>query len=177
MLKGDDTMKKYIAMKVVEAELMDSEAASKYLGRIVAPKSTGTTHNAEYGSHPGYLVKYYDGYESWCPRIQFEKANRPCDGMTFGLAIEAAKKGLKIARKGWNGKDMFVVFMSPMCLPPFSDQSTNRKVNDRTAKWIGEDTSLDSLGYFAMFTADKKWQPGWLASQADMLADDWMIVD
>ena len=62
MLKGDDTMKKYIAMKVVEAELMDSEAASKYLGRIVAPKSTGTTHNAEYGSHPGYLVKYYDGF-------------------------------------------------------------------------------------------------------------------
>ena len=49
-----------------------------------------------------------------------------------------------------------------------------RKVNDRTAKWIGEDTPLNSLGYFAMFTANGEWQPGWLASQSDLLAEDWI---
>ena len=94
----------------------------------------------------------------------------------FGWAIERMKEGDKVCREGWNGKGMFVVFMSEVNLPPFSTQGTQRKVNDRTAKWIGEDTPLESLGYFAMFTADRKWQPGWVASQSDLLAIDWEIV-
>lgn len=98
------------------------------------------------------------------------------NAMNIGLAIEAMKKGHKCARAGWNGKDMWVAWMSPIYLPSFSTQGTARKVNDRTAKLIGEDMPLDSLGYFAMFTADKKWQPGWLASQSDLLANDWFIV-
>lgn len=97
--------------------------------------------------------------------------------MNFGEAVEEAKNGSKIAREGWDGKGMFVVYMEPLYLPPFNTQGTSRKVNDRTAKWIGEDTPLDCCPYFAMFTADKKWQPGWLASQADMLAEDWEIVE
>lgn len=96
--------------------------------------------------------------------------------LTFGQAIEAAKQGHKIARAGWNGKNMWVVYMSGMKLPPYNTQDTARKVNDRTAKLVGEDTPLETLPYFAMWTADKKWLPGWLASQTDMLADDWMIV-
>jgi len=96
--------------------------------------------------------------------------------MTFGQAIEAAKMGHKIARSGWNGKNMFVVYMEPLSLPPFNTQGTDRKVNDRTAKWIGEDQPLNSQGYFAMYCADKTWQPGWLASQRDMLSEDWMVI-
>lgn len=96
--------------------------------------------------------------------------------MNFGEAIQAMKDGQKVAREGWNGKNMFIVYMPPLYLPPFNTADTARKVNDRTAKWIGEDAPLDSQGYFAMFTAQKKWQPGWLASQADMLAEDWQIV-
>ncbi len=38
--------------------------------------------------------------------------------MNFGQAIEAAKQGEKITRAGWNGKNMFVVYMSGMTLPP-----------------------------------------------------------
>ena len=97
--------------------------------------------------------------------------------MNFGQAIEQMKAGQKVAREGWNGKNMFIVYMSPLHLPPFSTADTARKVNDRTAKWIGEDTPLDSQGYFAMFTADKKWQPGWLASQSDMLSNDWNVIE
>lgn len=96
--------------------------------------------------------------------------------MNISEAIQCMKDGMKVARSGWNGKGMFVVYMSPLNLPPFNTQGTSRKVNDCTAKWIGEDTPLESLGYFAMFTADKKWQPGWLASQSDLLADDWEVV-
>ena len=56
----------------------------------------------------GYHVVYPDGYESWCPKAQFEAAGRPIDGMTFGQAIEAMKQGKKVARSGWNGKGMFL---------------------------------------------------------------------
>lgn len=96
--------------------------------------------------------------------------------MTFGQAIEALKLGSKVARTGWNGKGMWIVLMPSLILPPYSTQQPGPKVNDRTAKHIGEDTPLESQPYIVMWTADQKWQPGWLASQADILADDWIIL-
>lgn len=96
--------------------------------------------------------------------------------MNFGEAIEQMKLGAKVAREGWNGKDMWIVLMPELKLPPFSSQEPGAKVNDRTAKHIGIDTPLHSLPYFAMWTADKKWLPGWLASQTDMLAEDWVVI-
>ena len=95
--------------------------------------------------------------------------------MNFGEAIEKLKQGSKVTRKGWNGRGMWIVLMPSLYLPPYSTQGTDRKVNDRTAKHIGEDSPLDSQPYIAMWTADGKWQPGWLASQADILSDDWHV--
>lgn len=95
----------------------------------------------------------------------------------IGWAVQAMIDGDKVRRSGWNGKGMFIVYMSRLQLSPFNTQDTNRKVNDRTAKWIGEDQPLDSQPYIAMWTAAKQWQPGWLCSQADLLADDWEIAD
>lgn len=97
--------------------------------------------------------------------------------MNFGDAITALKAGHKVARLGWNGKGMWIVLMPPFYLPPFNTQEPGPKVNDRTAKHIGADTPLDCQPYIAMWTAAKQWQPGWLASQADMLAEDWEIVN
>lgn len=125
----------------------------------------------------GYEVTYEHGYTSWSPRDVFEKAYQPLYAMSFGHAIEAMKAGSAVTRAGWNGTGMFIVLMPPLQLPPFNTQGTDRKVNDRTAKWIGEDAPLDCQPYFAMYTAKKQWQPGWLASQADMLANDWQIFD
>ena len=96
--------------------------------------------------------------------------------MNFGQAIEALKDGKKVARKGWNGKGMWIVLMPSLYLPSYTTQDTFKKVNDRTAKHIGEDTPLDSQPYISMWTATRQWQPGWLASQADMLSEDWEIV-
>jgi hypothetical protein len=96
--------------------------------------------------------------------------------MTFSEALEQLKKGMRVARTGWNGKGMFIVIMPELQLPPFNTQDTNRKVNDRTAKWIGEDAPLNCRPYIAMYTALKEWQPGWLASQADLLAEDWELL-
>ena len=96
--------------------------------------------------------------------------------MKFGEALEALKEGKKVAREGWNGKGMWLVLMPALQLPPFSSQAPGAKVNDRTAKHIGVNTPLDSQPYIAMWTAAKQWQPGWLASQADMLSEDWLII-
>ncbi len=95
----------------------------------------------------------------------------------FSWALQKLKEGFKLQRSGWNGKGMWIVMMDALDLPPFSDQTTNRKVNDRTAKWIGEDTPFHSEPYIAMWNAQGTWQPGWLCSQADMLAEDWQIVE
>lgn len=97
--------------------------------------------------------------------------------LNFGDAIAALKSGKRVARSGWNGKGMWLVYMSGMSLPPFNTQGTEKKVNDRTAKWIGNDQPLVTLPYIAMWTADSKWLPGWLASQTDMLAEDWCILE
>lgn len=89
--------------------------------------------------------------------------------MNFGQAIEAAKSGARIARKGWNGKGMFVAYMSGYTIP-------EAQVNGRTKHFIPEG-DLRVLPYFAMKTADGEWLPGWLASQTDMLAHDWVNLD
>lgn len=162
-------MKSYLGVKLVKAKPMGRGEYNELRG--------WTTPADENPADEGYLVQYPDGYISWCPTKQFEEANRVLDGLTFGHAVEAARLGAKIARKGWNGKNMFVVLMPELYLPPYNTADTARKVNDRTAKYIGEDSPLDSQPYFAMFTAAGQWQPGWLASQADMLADDWMIAE
>jgi len=162
-------MEKYIGVKIVEAVPMTRGDYCTHRGWMV-PENENPLDE-------GYLVVYPDGYQSWCPRIQFEDANRPFMGLTFGHAIEAIKKGLRVARAGWNGKGMWLAYMSGMTLPPYNTQGTDRKVNDRTAKFIGENTPLETLPYIAMWTADKKWLPGWLASQTDILADDWQIVE
>jgi len=171
-------MEKFIGIKTVYAKPMSKLDYNIYRGWDI-PKD-------ENGSDEGYLIEYVDGgqsnhpnhsgYISWSPKDVFDNAYRLTTGMTFGLAIEAIKKGHKVARKGWNGKNMWICYMSGMELPQYSTQGTSRKVNDRTAKLIGRDTPLVTLPYIAMWTADQKWLPGWLASQTDMLSEDWEII-
>jgi len=97
--------------------------------------------------------------------------------MDFGEALALLKAGKKVARDGWNGKGQWVVLMSGLELPPYSAQGVERKVNDRTAHIIGEDTPLSSQPYLVLWNAAAQWQPGWVPSQGDLLADDWGIVE
>lgn len=105
-----------------------------------------------------------------------EDEKETLEGGDIGLAVRWLKEGRKVSRKGWNGKDMFLAYMPPLFLLPYNTQGTDKKVNDRTAKWIGPDAPLDCQPYIAMYTAQKKWQPGWLAAQPDLLANDWYVV-
>ena len=99
---------KYIRMHQVEAEPMTRGDYNKFRGWEIPSN--------ENPADEGYKVTYPDGYVSWCPKAQFEAAGRPCDGMTFGMAIEAMKRGKKVARKGWNGKGMWLCV--PLCDGP-----------------------------------------------------------
>lgn len=161
-------------------EVMKSDAKS-YVGtkQIEAwpAKRSEVYQNLSGGEDPeGYAVLYPDGYKSWSPKEVFENAYQLVTAMSFGHALVMLQAGHRVARRGWNGRGMWLAYMPELNLPPFSTQDTSRKVNDRTAKWIGEDTPLNCLPYIAMWTADQKWQPGWLASQSNMLANDWTVV-
>jgi len=96
--------------------------------------------------------------------------------MDFSEALHHLIAGAKLANDDWNGKGMFVVVMPELKLPPHSSQEPGAKVNDRTAKYIGEDTPLDCQPYFAMYTPDGKWQPGWVPSTKDLFGNNWRIV-
>lgn len=97
--------------------------------------------------------------------------------LNFGEALQELKAGKKLTRLGWNGNGMWIVLMPALYLPPYDTADTHRKVNDRTAKFIGKHLPLDSQPYIAMWTAENKWQPGWVASTADILGEDWMVVE
>lgn len=150
-------MKTYIGTKIIEAAPAIRKGGKVYEEDWPIPRSMEP-------EEAGYRVRYPDGYESWSPKSAFEDAYRPTDGMNFGLAIEAAKKGRKIARKGWNGKGQYVELASGIA-------------------YVGPDGKIvnaehEAIGNRALaFVGTSGVQMGWLASQADMLADDWEIVE
>ena len=82
--------------------------------------------------------------------------------MTFGEAINAAREGKRISREGWNGKTQYVELAT--CI---SYVNANGEVIN---------CEHDAIGNKALaFVGTSGVQMGWLASQADMLAEDWRI--
>ena len=170
--KGDKKMK-YIRLNAVDAEPMKfGEFKEKF------PKSGGA--NVERGAEDeGYVITYRKGepneYVSWCPKAEFEAVSRPVDGMTFGEAIELMKRGKKVARAGWNGKGMWLSV--PLNDGPKEISATGiwGKPNAEYAEQNGGTVKV--LPYVTMKTADGCIVMGWLASQTDMLAEDWQIVE
>lgn len=160
-------MKRYIRCHMVEATPMTRGAYNKKRGWTL-PKD-------ENPKDKGYLVKYPDGYVSWCPKAQFEAAGRPVDGMTFGMAIEAMKQGKKVARAGWNGKGMWLCI--PLVDGPKEIPVTGvwGKPNAEYAKANGGTVKV--VPYITMKAANGSIVMGWLASQTDMLSDDWVVVE
>lgn len=97
--------------------------------------------------------------------------------MDFSDALAALRRGERLARFGWAGKGLFVVLMPELKLPAYNHQEPGPKVNDRTAKHIGPDTPLNSRPYFAIYKShEQEWQPGWVPSTGDLLANDWYPV-
>lgn len=139
------------------------------------------------GNEPGYAIKYQDGYLSWCPADVYSRDYQPIDAMSFGHALKALQAGEKVARAGWNGKKMYV-FLEKGSFPAewfgFKPDDEIRLDHPSTIDGIGMGLFNPSaqrgegvrLPRFCMKTASGSIQPGWNASQSDMLANDWMIV-
>lgn len=83
--------------------------------------------------------------------------------MNFGQAIEALNQGKKVARTGWNGKGMFLLYV------PSEKWGIIGKIGLGIPKG-------NLLSWIGMKTADNKFVP-WLASQTDMIAEDWEVIE
>lgn len=171
-------MKKYIGTKTLFAQPMTRGEYNQYRGWELPSN--------ENPNDKGYLVEYEDGgkpndprhkgYISWSPEDVFIKAYRPVDGLTFGQALEALKAGKKIARAGWNGKAMYLwlkpasTIKAEWCRDPMLIDAINANGGEILA-----------LGSVCMFTYDGKGNravlTGWLASQSDLLMEDWFILE
>ena len=86
--------------------------------------------------------------------------------MNFSKALDAVKSGKRIARKGWNGQNMFVF------LVPGSDFTVNR---EPLLSMLGHGAPVTYRPHLDLHAADGTIGT-WLASQTDLLADDWFIV-
>lgn len=129
----------------------------KFIGTKVV-----TAWHEERDGKSGMAVKYEDGYTSWSPDEAFKPAYRVAEGpnqyLTFGDALHFLKLGHKLQRRGWNGKGLTIKLQRP------------------------DEFSKMTLPYlFMSYPSDAINTPGarvpWLASQTDMLAEDWQIVE
>ena len=167
-------MKKFIGTKQVAATPMTRSAYNDYRGWALPAN--------EDGADEGYLVENRDGgkandsrhagYISWSPKAQFDAAYRPTNGLSFGLAIDALKAGKRVARAGWNGKGMWLVLVP-------GSPAAQLKAGTPYSNALGLD-ACEILPHIDMWTVDASGRramlPGWVASQTDMLAEDWQIV-
>ena len=80
--------------------------------------------------------------------------------MNFGMAIHAMKEGEKLQRAGWNGKGIFIELQIP----------------DKNSKMTSPYIFIDTTGLETENATAPKSRVPWLASQTDMLADDWKVV-
>ena len=160
-------MKQYIGTKIIQAEpakrfwMPDGSKVIASLHEVIDLQIKDKALSCD----EGYKVRYSDGYDSFSPKEVFEEAYRRTDNLNFGLALETAKKGLRIARSGWNDKGMYVF------LADIQELNTQADLSEF------EDQDVEISDLLVLRTAQGVLQPGWLATQSDMLADDWYIVE
>ena len=95
--------------------------------------------------------------------------------MKFGTAIECARCGLKVAREGWNGKDMYVYMTKSRTI--LASEWEARMPSQELTEAEKERGDVIINAHLDMMNAQGTRIIGWLASQTDMLADDWYVVE
>lgn len=90
--------------------------------------------------------------------------------MDFGKALNALKAGQKVARRGWNGKGMFLTLQAG------SEVDGTLMRNEGAKNYYGS-KPVKICPHIDMKAADDSYVVGWLASQTDMLAEDWEVVE
>lgn len=122
----------------------------------------------EYEVDPESKINHenHDGYVTMSPQYVFDKAYNRNGSLDFGAALISLKDGKKIARSGWNGKDMFL----------FHNDGRRNGIGRRAIEEGHIREVLDVAPFIVMKTATGELVP-WLASQTDMLSEDWKVLD
>ena len=130
----------------------------------------------ENGDDEGFMIEnltnakpntdFSEGYISWSTKEQVFLEFRETGNFPFGMAIEALKMGHKVQRSGWNGKDMYLVILDP----------ARDNLMTLSVSCVEATRELALQPFIVMKTVDNTYVP-WLASQTDMLSDDWRIVN
>ncbi|MFC1140867.1 Gp49 family protein [Pasteurella multocida] len=113
----------------------------------------------------GYMLKtkLYDEKSAHYP--ENVKNQSP---FNFGYALNLLKKGKKVSRAGWNGKGMYLFLVY--------GETVRYHINHECFHTQPDDAGIQCLDAIYMKTADNKLVP-WLASQTDVLAEDWNVID
>lgn len=85
---------------------------------------------------------------------------------SFGKALEAMKEGKRVTRTNWNGKGQYV----------FIADNVEFHTDADISEFSGPDVAVFVAPMFVLRTAQGNLQPGWLATQSDLLAEDWYAV-
>lgn len=136
-----------------------------YVGTITKVTPTmGFDLNSDSQTVEGYMVEYADSYRTWLPKETFEATYRPVEGINFGMAVELLKTKVKVARKGWNGKGMWLELQVP-------DEHSKM-----TRPYIYMCLPYGSTNHFGDDAQELDRVP-WLPSQTDILATDYFVVE
>lgn len=101
--------------------------------------------------------------ESNCPQISPDATPL----FSFSIAVKFLRRGLRVARAGWNGKGQYVFLATDV------EFSCEADLSELSAK---QDSEVQVSDMLVLRTAQGSLQPGWLASQGDILADDWYLL-
>lgn len=111
----------------------------------------------------GYYVEYSDGYTSYSPAQAFEDGYMPVDDNLDAMhALNALRQGKKVSRHGWNGKNMWLELQ----VPDEHSKMTKPYIYLNIMKSPGERATTLNVD-----------RVPWVASQTDILSNDWFVVD
>ena len=166
-------MNTYICTKVIHAVPCKMVNGCPWPDGLPLPEVKDCVDPADgwISEHPkimdGYLYtdENNNQYTQFMSATDFELMCKPADCMAFGDAIEAMKHGERVSRHRWNGTGMYVF------LAHEPDFVTDADISEF------DQQEVEVCDVLVMKTAQNAFQLGWLASQADMLAEDWYIVE
>lgn len=95
--------------------------------------------------------------------------------MNFGQALDHLKNGHKLARYGWNGKQMFIYLVKQSVID-IESLKNEASIHLEASKESNQGKTVIINSHIDMKSADGSIVVGWLASQTDMLATDWVLV-
>lgn len=152
-------MKKYLGIKYVDAELVSGKE------RYGFDKPNNAISQHELDSE--FYKVHRDGRFCWKRKEDFEKDYQPIDwtiDMEFGYALTALRNGLRISRRGWNSKGMWI----ELRIPDLTSKMTRPYLYHVAPK--------GTTNHYGDNVHDFERVP-WLPSNTDILASDWFVVD